>query len=227
MKIEKINDNQIRCTVTMADLRDRHLKISELITNSEKAKLLLQDMVQQAAAQFGFEVDGMSLMIETAPAAKDAVVFTITRLNDNPETPEDEGTEAPLNKLLGAESISHFIQKMRSAVHGENAVQAPARTDTASCIFSFENLEQVIQASFVFDGLFDIRTSLYKDDLSSCYLLVVRQNGLKEADFNRACNMLSEYAALEETDPSILSYVYEHGKLVFEEHALEALASLK
>mgnify|MGYP000392291375 FL=1 len=30
MKIEKVNDNQIRCTLTRADLDDRHLKLSEL-----------------------------------------------------------------------------------------------------------------------------------------------------------------------------------------------------
>ena len=30
MKIEKINDNQIRCTLTRADLAARHLKLSEL-----------------------------------------------------------------------------------------------------------------------------------------------------------------------------------------------------
>ena len=30
MKIEKINDNQIRCTLTQADLADRELKLSEL-----------------------------------------------------------------------------------------------------------------------------------------------------------------------------------------------------
>ena len=30
MKIEKVNDNQIRCTLTREDLEDRHIKISEL-----------------------------------------------------------------------------------------------------------------------------------------------------------------------------------------------------
>lgn len=30
MKIEKVNDHQIRCTLTKADLADRELKISEL-----------------------------------------------------------------------------------------------------------------------------------------------------------------------------------------------------
>ena len=228
MKIEKINDNQIRCTVTLADLHDRHLKISELITNSDKAKLLLQDMVQQAAAEFGFDVDGMSLMIETAPAARDSVVFTITRLADNPDEPPQSGDGQPLSKLMGAESISHFIQKLRKSVHPDIDMPSSAPApDQTSCVFSFETIEQVVQAAIVFDGLFDIRTSLFKDDQSSCYLLVVYQNGLRQIDFNRACNMLSEYAALEETDSSILSYVREHGRPVIEDHALEVLASLK
>lgn len=50
MKIEKINENQIRCTLTRADLEDRHLKISELAYGTEKAKSLFHDMMQQAAS---------------------------------------------------------------------------------------------------------------------------------------------------------------------------------
>jgi len=38
MKIEKINDNQIRCTLTRDDLAQRQLKLSELAYGSEKAK---------------------------------------------------------------------------------------------------------------------------------------------------------------------------------------------
>ena len=49
MKIEKINDNQIRCTLTRQDLADREIKLSELAYGTEKAKLLFRDMMQQAA----------------------------------------------------------------------------------------------------------------------------------------------------------------------------------
>ena len=52
MKIEKINDNQIRCTLTRADLADRQLKLSELVCGGDKAKSLFQDMMQQAAHDF-------------------------------------------------------------------------------------------------------------------------------------------------------------------------------
>ena len=40
MKIEKVNDNQIRCTLTKADLADRELKLSEIAYGTEKAKNL-------------------------------------------------------------------------------------------------------------------------------------------------------------------------------------------
>ena len=46
MKIEKINENQIRCTLTREDLANREIKLSELAYGSEKAKSLFRDMMQ-------------------------------------------------------------------------------------------------------------------------------------------------------------------------------------
>ena len=54
MKIEKINDNQIRCTLTRADLADRQLKLSELAYGSEKAKSLFHDMMQAGSSRMRF-----------------------------------------------------------------------------------------------------------------------------------------------------------------------------
>ena len=54
MKIEKINDNQIRCTLTREDLESHQIRISELAYGTDKAKKLFRDMMQQAQIQFGF-----------------------------------------------------------------------------------------------------------------------------------------------------------------------------
>ena len=40
MRIEKLNDNQIRCTLTRDDLAMRQIKLSELAYGTEKAKEL-------------------------------------------------------------------------------------------------------------------------------------------------------------------------------------------
>ena len=57
MKIEKVSENQIRCTLTKEDLADRKLQISELAYGTESARALFREMMQQAAYQYGFEAD--------------------------------------------------------------------------------------------------------------------------------------------------------------------------
>lgn len=82
MKIEKINDNQIRCTLTHADLAAQALKLSELAYGTEKAKSLFRDMMQQASFDFGFEADDIPLMIEAIPTSADTIVLIITKVED-------------------------------------------------------------------------------------------------------------------------------------------------
>lgn len=88
MKIEKVNDNQIRCTLTREDLAERQIKLSELAYGTEKAKLLFRDMMQQAAYEFGFEADDIPLMIEAIPLSADTIILVITKV----EYPEELDT---------------------------------------------------------------------------------------------------------------------------------------
>ena len=85
MKIEKINDNQIRCTLTRQDLADREINLSELAYGTEKAKLLFRDMMQQAAYEFGFEANDIPLMIEAIPISSDSVILIVTKVEDPEE----------------------------------------------------------------------------------------------------------------------------------------------
>ena len=85
MKIEKISDTQIRCTLNKEDLVDRELRISELAYGSEKAKQLFKDMMQQASYEFGFEADDIPLMIEAIPVSAECLVLVITKVEDPDE----------------------------------------------------------------------------------------------------------------------------------------------
>ena len=85
MKIEKLNENQIRCTLTHADLAARHLKLSELAYGTEKAKSLFRDMMQQASFDFGFEAENIPLMIEAIPVNAESIILIITKVEDPEE----------------------------------------------------------------------------------------------------------------------------------------------
>ena len=82
MKIEKVSDNQIRCTLTREDLADRQLKLSELAYGTEKAKMLFHDMMQQASYEFGFETGDIPLMIEAIPLNAECIVLIVTKVED-------------------------------------------------------------------------------------------------------------------------------------------------
>ena len=85
MKFEKINDNQIRCTLNKADLADRELLINELAYGTEKAKALFREMMQQASYEVGFEAEDIPLMIEAIPVSPDCLVLIITKVEDPEE----------------------------------------------------------------------------------------------------------------------------------------------
>ena len=85
MKIERVNDHQIRCTLTRDDLAKRDLKITELAYGTDKAKELFQDMMQQANIEFGFEAEDTPLMIEAIPINSECIVLVITKVDDPDE----------------------------------------------------------------------------------------------------------------------------------------------
>ncbi len=85
MRIEKLSETQIRCTLNKKDLSERELKISELAYGTEKTKQLFRDMMMQASYEFGFEADDIPLMIEAIPTAKDTLVLVITKVEDPDE----------------------------------------------------------------------------------------------------------------------------------------------
>ena len=67
MKIERINENQIRCTLTSFDLSARNINLVELAYGTEKARKLFREMIQKASNEVGFEAEDIPLMVEAIP----------------------------------------------------------------------------------------------------------------------------------------------------------------
>lgn len=88
MKIEKINENQIRCILTKEDLASRQIRLSELAYGSDKARSLFADMMQQASYQYGFDAEDIPLMIEAIPMSAESVILVISKV----EYPEELDT---------------------------------------------------------------------------------------------------------------------------------------
>lgn len=257
MKIEKINENQIRCTLTKTDLEERHIRLSELAYGSEKAKDLFRDMMQQANSQFGFEADNMPLMIEAIPVSADSIILIISKVEDPEEldtrfskfTPfgsSQQGEDASVIEYEGADDILDIFQKIYEAKtkaaerhKKESAKQEEkSKSDQASSggtpevsvslmrSFQFNSLDTVISAAQVLNNFFQDSNSLYKDSRTGVYSLVLHQNQTSPEDFNKVCNMLSEYGKGSTFTPAGEAYLAEHDTCILADQALQKLSEL-
>lgn len=230
MKIEKINDNQIRCTLTRADLADRQLKLSELVCGGDKAKSLFQDMMQQAAHDFGFEAEDIPLMIEAIPAPADSIVLVITKV-DNPEDLDHKfskfgsALQPALDKLEGAEQFLDLLNKVKEAV-AEPPEEKKTEKPTGIRLFSFANIDSVICACHLLQPMFHGASTLYKDTSENIFILALTQSDHQTSEFNKICNMLSEYGSLEKISFATLAFLEEHCKVIVASNAVQQLGNI-
>ena len=123
MKIEKLNENQIRFTLTREDLASRRIRLSELAYGSEKARNLFQEMMQMAADEHDFQVNNTPLMIEAIPVSPDSIVLIVTKVDDPDELDnrfshfslEDRKDSSSPNPLSGADDILDLIARLSQA----------------------------------------------------------------------------------------------------------------
>lgn len=239
MKIEKVNENQIRCTLTREDLASRELKISELAYGTEKAKSLFRDMMQQANFEFGFEAEDIPLMIEAIPLNADCIVLIITKVEDPEELDtrfsrfapsvtedsDDDSDESTADEVL---DLFRRIQSEDNTASTPEApsASAPEESDSVrSRLFRMESLNQVINAAVVAAGHYHGFSTLYHEEGTDGYYLILTQGEEDREIFDRVCNVISEYGIPKRSTPASLTFLEEHCSTLIAEHALQRLAN--
>lgn len=271
MKIEKVSDTQIRCTLTKEDLADRHLKISELAYGTEKAKNLFRDMMQQASYEFGFEADDIPLMIEAIPVSSDTIILLITKV----EYPEELDTrfskfsdadyddsfsgynldQSNPYESASANDILDWFQKIQqeARANAENTKKKKAKSEDfipldqavrreaketipnapaveipvdLAKLFLIHNLDTMSKIASVLDGYYHGDNTLFRDSQTHLFYLVVHKSSHTPAEFNKVCNILSEYSTQINFTNSIEAYFNEHFDCMIRSQALQQFASI-
>ena len=92
-------------------------------------------------------------------------------------------------------------------------------------IFTFSSLDTVIRAALALNGWYTGTNTLYKDR-ETTYVLILHQSGMNPEDFNRVCNMLSEYGTGKACTAATEAYFKEHGEILIADQALQQLLLL-
>lgn len=279
MKLERLSENQIRCTLNKADLADRDLLLNELAYGTDKAKELFRDMMEQAADELGFEVNDIPLMIEAIPVNPDCLILIITKVEDPEEldtrfsrlskyanieidsdSEDSDDTEDSDDDSLALfndassllETISDIVENIEqvkkqsesgstanfiplSAALRENAAKKKAEKKASKKkaeptatyrIFSFQNINDLSKAAAMVAPIYTDSNSLYKSPNDNLYYLIVNNQSQDAENYQRVCNLLSEYGTKVKGNYAMPYYFAEHFKLIIKNDALQTLSSI-
>lgn len=248
MKIEKVNDNQIRCTLTREDLDSRHIKLSELAYGTEKAKSLFRELMEQASYEFGFDAEDIPLMIEAVPLTTDSILLIVTKVeypeeldtrfsHFSEDTDPDDREEYEDIMTPSSSSANDIIDLFHKAKEAAATLQknadVPASSEADISIpvditkmFSFHSLDVLIRLAHVLNGFYQGENTLFKNPRDNRFYLVVSKSAHTPEEFNKTCNILTEYGAQGDFSVGQLAYYKEHYQTIVDSNALATLAQL-
>ena len=242
MKIERLNENQLRFTVWSKDLPDEDFTIADLAGQTEKAEELIKYMMTKAREEFGFVVNEQPIVVEAIPVNKDCIVFLITKV----ENEEEEGQFSYIEKLkkqamdmaksikngkfgLSEDAIETVDTDLDTKEEPEPVIK-PTDDKTGKVmpymIYKADDMEQFINAAKLVRGFYVSDNTLYKKDTPTSYFLIVTHNRNSEKEFEFLCETLREFSEPYRFTYTTKYYFEEHYKMVIKDNALQMLADI-
>jgi len=226
MKIEKINNNQIKCVLNKSDLTNRQIKVSELAYGTDKAQELFKDMMSQANVEFGFEANDVPLMIEAVPLSADSIMLIITKV-DNPDDIEDKFTNLPVPstrtfKKKDTDLPSTEVDETESIDHKD----IKDELIDVFYVYTFRNMDDISIAAAQINDFKFTKSMLFKDTSTGAYYLTIVADNIPRWANRVIRGTLSEYGETLHYRHSALSYFQEHFDTIVKDKAIKVMSQL-
>ena len=204
MKIEKINDNIIKVTISLNDLEERNIDLNSLNYNSLATQELFWDMMEQVEMQFGFTASDSQLVFEASPNSDEGFIVTITKVDDDGDF----------------ESIQKYI-KNRLKTSDLKIKKKNRKIYSTIIIYSFNSFEDLCILCKKINPIYSGSSSLYK--LKDTYYLILTKSSLTVSNTRFFENLLSEYGKKMPNTLFYEGYLNEYGMKIIEGNAVEII----
>ena len=206
MRMERINDRQVRCLITAQDLQQRKLMLRELKYGNRETSELFREILNRATTEYGFNEDELPVMIEAVPVSNNELLIILSAVEDAEELDPHFAhfAEPSVEANDGAGQESFLDQK-------ENERPAPV------CLVRFNTIDECMDFCRLISNTFPGENRLYKTQEYGLLLALIRPDSMSGEDFLLFLNGVLEYADLVEGSPLIYAYLNEHVQPVMED----------
>ncbi|MEG2348104.1 MAG: adaptor protein MecA [Clostridia bacterium] len=212
MKVEKINENKVKITLTLEELEKRDISLTEIEKDASIAKDLFIDLIEESNLEEDFAIENSQLFIEATSESNNLFIITITKIDDIPE----------LRKY------SHMSNenKLNKSKNDKNSKKTIFKYKVDSNVYWFDNLDLVLDLCQIAnkENLFFGRNSLYK--YNDSYFIVFNESSVKNKKFLKTFVFLSEFCKEYFSSGLINAAVKEKSELIIQTSALQKLSKI-
>lgn len=200
MKIEKLNDDKIRITLNMEDLKENDIDFHSFMSNPIESQDLFMDMLEKAEKEVGFVTQDYRVMIEALAMSNGNFVLTVTRIC--PEKSKNTYKPKKLN-----------IKRKTPNVDSKKAIYCFDCFDEflGYCEFLNNDILKHIE-----DFASHVRLYEYRDK----YYFVLEEIRMNNNLLKSFASSITEFAHFVDDSDLFESKLLEYGTVIFKDHAI-------
>lgn len=212
MKVEKINENKIKITLTFEELEGREISIKDLEKDTSIAKNLFLDLIEESNLEDDFIIDDSQLFIEACYDNNNLFIVTITKIDNIPELKKYAALETKPKKSYTKKNVNNNIIKQNYKVD--------------SNIYSFSSLDLILELCNILkkEKMFCGKNSLYK--YNNTYFLIFSPSTIKNPKFLKTFVPISEFCTDYYSQDIFSTSIKEKSQLIFINNALQQLIKI-
>lgn len=228
MRIERVDDKTVKCFLSNEELEEYQIDYKDFVLRSEKAKQVVQDIIEQAVEEVGYRPPKFAFDMQIMMLPDQGLLLTFSE----PDPANMPNAQQILDYL---KEMKQNFQKLEVASGKKTESGAESKTESGvkekagagestkpgKAIFVFENIRQVMDFASVLPVNLRVKSALYEMD--GTFYLYLERGGASYERYSRACIQALEYGKLYGTEEKQLLPMEEHGACLIPEKAVQKL----
>ena len=225
MKIERVDERTVKCFLSNEELEEYDIDYKDFILRSEKAREVVQEIIEQAEEQVGYKPPRFAFDLQIMMLPDQGLLLTFSEK----DTDFREGEQ--LIECL--KEMKQILERAKDKIgiaaaegNREAVPEQPGRRPVQKpdfAVFSFSVLANVMSYAAAIPSNLRMDSELY--EMGGYYFLFLRKGYASYERFSRACVQAMEFGSLYTADEGKTAPIKEHGTCLIETKALKKLRS--
>ncbi len=227
MKIERVDDKTVKCFLSNEELEEYNIDYKDFIMRSEKAKEVVQEIIEQAEEEVGYKPPRFAFDLQIMMLPDQGLLLTFSE-----KDPLDSKDGSQILECL--KEMKQVLQKTKEKI-GEKQSSSQQLPDEGTSVpeqsevpkrpeeamFAFRSIGRVMEYASVLPANLRVHSELYVMD--GLYYLYMTKNAASYERYSRACIQAMEFSATFAADEDRLLHLREHGECLIADKALKKL----